>query len=76
MDNTCSILQDIKAKIDSGMDPDKAIPYHPIICEDPEQQIEVLYYAIQVLPDGRRKDLLKAILNEDLKHVRRTESEL
>lgn len=74
MDKTCSILQDIKAKIDAGMDPDKAIPYHPI-CEDPEQTIEVLYYAIQVLPDGRRKDLLRKKL-EEVENVRRTEGKL
>ena len=76
MDKTCTILQDIKEKIDSGMDPDKAVPYHPVICEDPEQEIEVLYYAVQVLPDGRRKDFLKLKLDEVLKNVRRTESKL
>lgn len=69
----CRILQEIKAKIDAGMDPDKAIPYH-VTCTTIQQYIDVLYYAIQVLPDGRRKETLKRKLKEVLDNVRGTES--
>ncbi len=70
--NDCRILQEIKAKIDAGMDPDKAIPYH-VTCTTIQQYIDVLYYAIQVLPDGRRKETLKRKLKEVLDNVRGTE---
>lgn len=69
----CKILQDIKAKIDAGMDPDKAIPYHGVYCKTIQEYIDFLYYAIQVLPDGRRKDVLKRKLQEVLDNVRGTE---
>lgn len=69
----CRILQEIKAKIDAGIDPDKAIPYH-VTCTTIQQYIDVLYYAIQVLPDGRRKETLKRKLKEVLDNVRGTES--
>jgi hypothetical protein len=69
----CRILQEIKAKIDAGMDPDKAIPYH-VTCTTIQQYIDVLYYAIQVLPDGRRKETLKRKLKEVLDNVRGTDS--
>lgn len=73
MAKDCRILQEIKAKIDAGMDPDKAIPYH-VTCTTIQQYIDVLYYAIQVLPDGRRKETLKRKLKEVLDNVRGTES--
>lgn len=73
MAKDCRILQEIKAKIDAGVDPDKAIPYH-VTCTTIQQYIDVLYYAIQVLPDGRRKETLKRKLKEVLDNVRGTES--
>jgi hypothetical protein len=69
----CRILQEIKAKIDAGIDPDEAIPYH-VTCTTIQQYIDVLYYAIQVLPDGMRKETLKRKLKEVLDNVRGTES--
>lgn len=69
----CRILQEIKAKIDAGMDPDKAIPYH-VTCTTIQQYIDLLYYAAQVLPDGPRKQSVKQKLAEVLENVRGTES--
>ena len=71
--NDCRILQEIKAKIDAGMDPDKAIPYH-VTCTTIQQYIDLLYYAAQILPDGPRKQSVKQKLAEVLENVRGTES--
>lgn len=73
MAKDCRILQEIKAKIDAGMDPDKAIPYS-ITCTTIQQYIDVLYYADQVLPDGPRKKSVQKKLKEVLDYVRGTES--
>lgn len=73
MSKECRILQEIKAKIDAGMDPDKAIPYS-ITCTTIQQYIDVLYYAAQVLPDGPRKQSVQQKLAEVLENVRGTES--
>lgn len=69
----CRILQEIKAKIDAGMDPDKAIPYS-ITCTTIQQYIDVLYYAAQVLPDGPRRQSVQNKLKEVLDYVRGPES--
>lgn len=71
--NDCRILQEIKAKIDAGMDPDKAIPYH-VTCTTIQQYIDLLYYAAQVLPDGPRRQSVKQKLAEVLENVRWAES--
>lgn len=71
--NDCRILQEIKAKIAAGIDPDKAIPYH-VTCTTIQQYIDLLYYAAQVLPDGPRKQSVKQKLAEVLENVRGTES--
>lgn len=73
--SNCKVLQDIKKRIESGMDPDDAIPWE-IHCTTIEEYIEVLYYAAQVLPDGRRRDNVKKKLKELLEDVRGTEGEL
>jgi len=70
----CKILQMIKADIERGTPPEQAIPYS-IECADTDSFIEVLYYAIQILPPGRRLTEARAKLEEVL-NVRRTESEL
>lgn len=67
---SCKTLQEIKKRIDSGVDPDLAIPWE-VSVETVDDYIEVLYYAAQVLPDGRRKDDVKRKLKE-LTDVRRT----
>lgn len=69
----CRILQDIKAKIDAGMDPDKAIPYS-VTCTTIQQYIDVLYYAAQVLQDGPRRQSVQKKLKEVLDYVRGPES--
>lgn len=75
MNKDCKILQAIKARIDAGMDPDKAIPYS-ITCTTIQQYIDVLYYAAQVLPDGPRKQIVQTKLKEVLDNVRGTDSQL
>lgn len=59
----CKVLKEISNAIASGVPPEDAIPYS-IVCADQDSYIEILYYAIQVLPDGRRKDEIKAKLQE------------
>lgn len=46
--NECKLLTEMKKRIESGEDPEKVIPYHVNLPE--EYFIEVLYYALQVLP--------------------------
>ena len=70
----CKVLQMIKAEIENGTPPEQAIPYS-IECSDMESFIEVLYYAVQILPAGRRLDEARAKL-EEVTNVRRTDSEL
>lgn len=50
----CEILIKIKTRIDAGEPAENVIPYHINIPE--EHRKEFIYYAIQVLPDGRKKD--------------------
>ena len=71
----CKVLKEISNAIASGVPPEEAIPYS-IVCSDQESYLEILYYAIQVLPDGRRKDEIKAKLQEVLQDVSRTDSQL
>lgn len=70
----CKVLQMIKAEIEKGTPPEQAVPYS-IECADMDSFIEVLYYAVQILPPGRRLDEARAKL-EDVTNVRRTESKL
>jgi hypothetical protein len=62
----CKILSAIKQRIENGEDPDKAIPYSVGFLNH-EDYIELLYYAKQVLPEGRRKDEVSATLERILK---------
>lgn len=56
----------IKQRIESGVDPDKAIPYDVGFLNH-EDYIELLFYAKQVLPDGRRRNEVIATLERELK---------
>lgn len=72
--SSCKTLNEIKKRIESGVPADDAIPWEvPVETED--DYIEILYYAKQVLPEGRRKDDVARKL-EELTNVRRTESKL
>ena len=46
--NECKLLTEMKKRIEAGEDPEKVIPYHVNLPK--EYFIEVLYYALQVLP--------------------------
>jgi len=46
--NECKLLTELKKRIEAGEDPEKVIPYHVNLPE--EYFIEVLYYALKVLP--------------------------
>lgn len=61
--NKCKMLKEMKERIDNGEDPDAVIPYH-INVDDPDAAREICYYALQVLPDGRRKETLKKYWEE------------
>ncbi len=53
----CKLLLSYKERIEKGEDPMLVIPYH--INADKDTLLEIYYYAIQVLPEGRRKEETK-----------------
>lgn len=56
---SCDILLQIKEKIEAGEDPERIIPM-TLPCElTREEMIEFLYYIVQVLPDGIRRELAR-----------------
>lgn len=56
----CEMLVAIKKRIESGENPENVIPYH-LNC-DKETFIEICHYALQVLPEGRRKEEIRNCL--------------
>lgn len=72
MSEPCNMLKAIKGQIESGIDPDEAIPYS-IDCADLDAYLEVLYYAAQILPDGRRREEIRAKIKEMTDDVRRAD---
>ena len=72
MSEPCSMLKAIKEQIDSGIDPEDAIPYS-IDCADLDAYLEVLYYAAQILPDGRRREEIRAKIKEMTDDARRAD---
>ena len=66
------MLKAIKDQIDSGIDPEDAIPYS-IDCADLDAYLEVLYYAAQILPDGRRREEIRAKIKEMTDDARRAD---
>ena len=58
---TCRDLTDFKKRIASGENPDDVIPYCVNI-KSPEEAIEFLFYAKQVLKDPHRIKLCEDIL--------------
>lgn len=72
--SSCKTLQEIKKRIDSGTPPDEAIPWE-VHVESEDDFIEILHYAAQVLPEGRRKEDVQRKLKE-LTDVRRTAGQL
>ena len=60
--NECKMLKEIKERIEHGEDPEAVIPYHLNVDDDAAK--EICFYALQVLPDGRRKDTLKRYWEE------------
>ena len=68
--NECEALKEIKKRIENGEDPDKVIPYHLNAPDDVVR--EVCFYALQVLPDGRRKENIRRYWEEH--YARRSEN--
>ena len=69
--SNCELLKEIKRRILAGIPPEEAIPYD-VSCANKEDFYEILYYAAQVLPDGRRKDgVIKKL--EELDNVSRAD---
>lgn len=62
MSNECEALRMIKERIENGEDPETAIPYHLNVNDDALR--EICFYALQVLPEGRRKNDIRKIWEE------------
>ena len=65
----CEILIKIKDRIDAGEPAENVIPFN-MICENENDYIEILHFAVQVLPDGDRKEFCKRRLNELCKQAK------
>jgi len=61
--SNCELLKEIKRQILAGIPAEEAIPYD-IHCANESDYYDVLYYASQVLPDGRRKTFILNRLEE------------
>lgn len=59
----CKVIQAMKRALDAGVSPENVVPWS-FQCSNKDEFIEVLYYSIQILPDGRRKEELKKKLEE------------
>ena len=62
MSKECEALRMIKERIENGEDPETVIPYHLNVDDDALR--EICFYALQVLPEGRRKNDIRAIWEE------------
>jgi len=59
MNKPCDILMRIKEGIEAGEDPERIIPM-TLPCElTRDEMIEFLFYIVQVLPDGIRRELAR-----------------
>lgn len=59
MNKPCDILMRIKEGIEAGEDPERIIPM-TLPCElTRDEMIEFLFYVVQVLPDGIRRELAR-----------------
>lgn len=59
----CQIIQAMKRALDAGVSPENVVPWS-LQCASVDEYIEVLYYAMQILPDGSRKDQIRKKLEE------------
>ena len=62
MSKECESLRMIKERIKNGEDPETAIPYHLNVDDDAMR--EICFYALQILPEGRRKNDIRKIWEE------------
>ena len=62
MSKECEALRMIKERIENGEDPETTIPYHLNVDDDAMR--EICFYALQVLPEGRRKDNIRKYWEE------------
>lgn len=59
MSKNCDILMRIKEGIEAGEDPERIIPM-TLPCElTRDEMIDFLFYIVQVLPDGIRRELAR-----------------
>ena len=66
----CKLLVELNNKINEGANPEDVIPYSTESL-DRDDYIELLYYAKQVLPSGRRKQEIEQILERETSNVSR-----
>lgn len=62
MSKECEALRMIKERIKNGEDPETVIPYHLDVNDDVMR--EICFYALQILPEGRRKNDIRDIWEE------------
>ena len=59
MNRHCDILLEIRERIEAGEDPERIIPM-TLPCElTRDEMIDFLFYIVQVLPDGIRRELAR-----------------
>ena len=59
----CKVIQAMKRALDAGVSPENVVPWS-LQCDSVDEYIEVLYFALQILPDGNRKEQIRKKLEE------------
>ena len=59
----CQLIQAMKRALDAGVSPENVVPWS-LQCAIVDEYIEVLYFALQILPDGNRKEQIRKKLEE------------
>lgn len=59
MNKPCDILLEIRERIEAGEDPERIIPMTLPCALTRDEMIEFLFYIVQVLPDGIRRELAR-----------------
>lgn len=59
----CQLIQAMKRALDAGISPENVVPWS-LQCASVDEYIEVLYFSLQILPDGSRKEQIRKKLEE------------
>lgn len=55
----CDILVDLRDRIQAGEDPERVIPMTLPCALEADEMIDFLFWCVQVLPDGVRRELAR-----------------